>query len=165
MDGNSTAAAFGHAAVRVGVLGYGNVGAAVVALIADHGDTIAARTGLRLEVTRVAVRDLTKRRTGFATFTDEAASVVVDPDVDLVEAAQNLVRRTVESNRDTNRYLIIDVPDLPLGSGKPDEVDLVFDEYVDLAFRAAEWLHATHGAPQLALSDSILGRLWRSVNA
>jgi len=76
MDGNST--------VRVGVLGYGNVGAAVVALIAENGDTIAARTGLRLEVGRVAVRDLSKAREGFATFTDDAGSVVVDPDVDLV---------------------------------------------------------------------------------
>jgi homoserine dehydrogenase len=76
MDGNST--------VRVGVLGYGNVGAGVVALIGENGDTIAARTGLRLEVARVAVRDLSKARTGFPTFTDDAASVVVDPDVDLV---------------------------------------------------------------------------------
>ncbi|MGH9265006.1 MAG: homoserine dehydrogenase [Acidimicrobiales bacterium] len=84
MDGNSTATAFGHAAVRVGVLGYGNVGAAVVQLIAENGDTIAARTGLRLEVTRVAVRHLAKLRAGFSTFTADAASVVVDPEVDLV---------------------------------------------------------------------------------
>jgi homoserine dehydrogenase len=76
MDGNST--------VRVGVLGYGNVGAAVVALIAENGDTIAARTGLRLEVARVAVRDVSKARDGFATFTADAASVAVDPDIDLV---------------------------------------------------------------------------------
>jgi len=76
MDGNST--------VRIGVLGYGNVGAAVVALVAENGDTIAARTGLRLEVTRVAVRDLTRRRIGFDSFTDEAAAVVVDPEVDLI---------------------------------------------------------------------------------
>jgi homoserine dehydrogenase len=76
MDGNST--------VRIGVLGYGNVGAAVVALVAENGDTIAARTGLRLEVTRVAVRDLDRPRTGFDSFTDEAAAVVVDPEVDLV---------------------------------------------------------------------------------
>ena len=76
MDGNST--------VRIGVLGYGNVGAAVVALVAENGDTIAARTGLRLEVTRVAVRDLDRPRTGFDSFTDEAAGVVVDPEVDLI---------------------------------------------------------------------------------
>jgi hypothetical protein len=88
-----------------------------------------------------------------------------DPDVDLLEAAQNLVRRTVDQNRDASTYLILDVPDLPLGTGKPDEIDLVFDAYVDLAFQAAEWLHTAHGAPALANSDSILGRLWRSVNS
>ena len=76
MDGNST--------VRIGVLGYGNVGAAVVALIAENGDTIAARTGLRLEVARVAVRDLSKAREGFTGFTDDAAGVVVDPEIDLI---------------------------------------------------------------------------------
>ena len=76
MDGNST--------VRIGVLGYGNVGAAVVALIGENGDTIAARTGLRLEVARVAVQDMSKARAGFPMFTDDAAGVVVDPDVDLI---------------------------------------------------------------------------------
>jgi hypothetical protein len=87
------------------------------------------------------------------------------PDVDLVEAAQNLVRRTVEQSRPPESYLILDVPDLPLGSNKPDEVDLVFDAYVELAFRAAEWLHANHGAPALEQSDGILGTLWRSAHS
>jgi len=98
MDGNST--------VRVGVLGYGNVGAAVVALIAENGDTIAARTGLRLVVTRVAVRDLTKIRTGFDSFTDDARSVVVDPEVDLVvevmgglDPARELVLAALEAGK------------------------------------------------------------------
>jgi len=98
MDGNST--------VRVGVLGYGNVGAAVVALIAENGDTIAARTGLRLEVTRVAVRDLSKARAGFDSFTDDAAGVVVDPDVDLIvevigglDPARDLVLAALEAGK------------------------------------------------------------------
>ncbi len=98
MDGNST--------VRVGVLGYGNVGAAVVALIGENGDTIAARTGLRLEVARVAVRDLSKARTGFSGFTDDAASVVTDPDVDLVveviggiDPAKSLVLAALEAGK------------------------------------------------------------------
>ena len=34
--------------VNVGVLGCGNVGAALVQLIRERGDEIAARTGLRL---------------------------------------------------------------------------------------------------------------------
>jgi homoserine dehydrogenase len=98
MDGDST--------VRVGVLGYGNVGAAVVSLIAENGDTIAARTGLRLDVTRVAVRDLDQARAGFPTFTDDAAAVVVDPDVDLVvevigglEPAKALVLAALEAGK------------------------------------------------------------------
>ena len=49
-------------AVRVGVLGCGNVGAPLVELIGTQGPTVEARTGLRLEVTRVAVRDLAKPR-------------------------------------------------------------------------------------------------------
>ena len=42
--------------VNIGLLGCGNVGAALVELVRDRGDEIAARTGLRLDVTRVAVR-------------------------------------------------------------------------------------------------------------
>ena len=49
VDGDST--------VRIGILGCGNVGAALVQLVAENGDAIAARTGLRLEVVRVVVRD------------------------------------------------------------------------------------------------------------
>ena len=48
--------------VRVGVLGYGNVGAALVRLLDSDGPTIAARTGVFLEVARVAVRDVTEER-------------------------------------------------------------------------------------------------------
>ena len=41
------------AVVRLGLLGCGNVGAALVRLIADNGDVVAARAGVRLEVTRI----------------------------------------------------------------------------------------------------------------
>ncbi len=73
--------------VRVGLLGCGNVGTALVRLIHDHADVIEARSGVPLEVARVAVRNLGKDR-GLALparcFTDDAASVVGDPDVDVV---------------------------------------------------------------------------------
>jgi homoserine dehydrogenase len=73
--------------VRVGVLGCGNVGAPLVELIRAQGPTVEARTGLRLEVTRVAVRDLAKPRPislPSDRLTADAGSVVDDPDVDLV---------------------------------------------------------------------------------
>ena len=73
--------------VRVGILGCGNVGGALVRLIHDHADVIEARAGVPLEVARVAVRDLTKDRDlplPSRCFTDDAAAVVDDPDVDIV---------------------------------------------------------------------------------
>jgi len=73
--------------VRIGLLGCGTVGSALVELLARQAPTIESRTGLRLQITRVAVRDLTKPRAvalPASVFTDDPASVVSDPDVDLV---------------------------------------------------------------------------------
>jgi homoserine dehydrogenase len=73
--------------IKVGVLGCGNVGGALVQILTGDAAAIAERTGLRLEVTRVAVRDLTKDRgldLPAERFTDDAFSVVNDPDVDVI---------------------------------------------------------------------------------
>ena len=48
--------------VRVGMLGCGTAGAAVIRLLHDHEAEIALRTDTRLEVTRVAVRDPSAHR-------------------------------------------------------------------------------------------------------
>jgi homoserine dehydrogenase len=73
--------------VRVGLLGCGTVGAAVIRMLDAHRDDIASRAGCRLEVTRVAVRD-TGRDRGVplppSAFTDDGASIVDDPEVDIV---------------------------------------------------------------------------------
>lgn len=73
--------------VKVGVLGCGNVGAALVALVQERGDEIAARTGTTLEVAKVAVRSLARKRPVHldeAILTRDAAEVVADPDIDVI---------------------------------------------------------------------------------
>src|SRR3954470_24998783 len=73
--------------VRVGILGCGNVGGALVRLIHAHADVIEARAGVPLEITRVAVRDTTKDRglpLPARCFTDDRGEVVGDPEVDIV---------------------------------------------------------------------------------
>lgn len=73
--------------VRIGLLGCGTVGAALVGLVDDHGDAIAARTGLRLEVARVAVHDPAKARAvrlPQGVLTADAHDVVTDPSIDVV---------------------------------------------------------------------------------
>ena len=69
------------------MLGCGNVGAAVARLVHEHADDIALRTGCRLEISRVAVRDTSLDRgvpLSPEVFTTDGASIVDDPDVDIV---------------------------------------------------------------------------------
>lgn len=76
--------------MRVGLLGYGNVGVAFTRLIDQHAEAIALRTGLELGVTQIAVRDTAKKRPGSACadagtrLTGDARAVVTDPGVDIV---------------------------------------------------------------------------------
>jgi homoserine dehydrogenase len=73
--------------VRVGLLGCGHVGSALVRQITELGDEIEARTGVRLEVTRVAVRNLARERDvdlPASVFTHDGAAVVTADDVDIV---------------------------------------------------------------------------------
>lgn len=73
--------------IRIGVLGCGNVGAELVSLVNAQQAAIAARIGVRLEVTSVAVRDAKKRRgveLGASAITTDASSIVNDPAIDLI---------------------------------------------------------------------------------
>jgi homoserine dehydrogenase len=73
--------------LKVGLLGCGNVGAAVIRLLDEHRDDIAARAGCGLEVARVAVRDPARERDvplGREAFVADPMEVVEDPGVDIV---------------------------------------------------------------------------------
>jgi homoserine dehydrogenase len=73
--------------LRVGLLGCGTVGSAVARLLHEHREDIARRAGCRLEVSKVAVRDPSKRRDvplPASAFTADPMDVIDDPDVDIV---------------------------------------------------------------------------------
>jgi homoserine dehydrogenase len=73
--------------LRVGLLGCGTVGTAVARLLHDHREDIARRAGCRLYVSKVAVRDPSKRREvplHASAFTADPLEVIDDPDVDIV---------------------------------------------------------------------------------
>ena len=73
--------------VGIGVLGAGTVGGTLIRrLVSDHA-AIEAKTGLDLEVRRVAVRSLDKERNfevGPGVLTDNPQDVVADPSVGLI---------------------------------------------------------------------------------
>jgi homoserine dehydrogenase len=75
------------ATIRVGVLGCGNVGAALIELIGRQAKAIEARTGIRLEVARVAVRNLARERDvelAQGLLTRDSHALVEDPEIDVV---------------------------------------------------------------------------------
>lgn len=106
----------GEAAVRVAVLGCGNVGGALVALLLQDADAIAARSGVRLELVGVAVGDPSRARPGVPAelitgdakelVNDERVDVVVeliggvDPARALVEAALGAGKSVVTGNKE-----------------------------------------------------------------
>lgn len=95
--------------VRVGILGCGNVGTALVGLLDANADLITRRSGVRIEVARVAVQNLTKERSiAFepGVLTNDAESVVTDRDVDVivemiggVEPARSLILTALKSGK------------------------------------------------------------------
>lgn len=95
--------------IGIGLLGAGTVGGTLIRrLITEHA-AIAAKTGLDLQVQRVAVRDTAKQR-GLdmpeGVLTTDAQSVVDDPTVDLIvevmggtDPAGDLVLRALEAGK------------------------------------------------------------------
>jgi homoserine dehydrogenase len=129
--------------VRVGLLGCGNVGAALVELIRTRSEDIAARTGLALEVARVAVRSITKERSVAlpdGVLTHDAAGVVTDPDIDLVveviggiEPARELTLDAIKAGKPVitaNKELLANVGAELFAAADHAGVDLLFEAAV-----------------------------------
>ena len=133
----------GPTTIRLGLLGCGNVGGSLVELLADRGDDIEARTGLRFEVGPVAVRSLDKARVPQldpSHLTTEAADVVTDPDVDIVvelmggvEPARALVAKALAAGKPVitaNKALLAEVGAELFAVADAAGVDLLFEAAV-----------------------------------
>jgi homoserine dehydrogenase len=130
-------------AIRIGVLGCGNVGAALVQLVADQADTIAARTGVRLSVQRVAVRNVSREREvqlPDGVLTRDAHAVVADPEIDLIveviggiEPARELITAALRAAKPVvtaNKELLANVGVELFGVADEMGVDLLFEASV-----------------------------------
>ena len=131
------------APVRVAVLGCSNVGAALVQLLTEQADDIAERTGVRLELVRVAVRDLTKERpikVADGVLTDDTAGVIADGDIDVivevmggVEPARTFILDALSSGKpviSANKELLANVGPELFEAAVTNKVDLLFEASV-----------------------------------
>ena len=95
--------------IQVGLLGCGTVGAALVRLVDEHADLIAGRAGVTIEIARVGVRDLSRRRDVKLPperFTTDVAAIVDDPAIDVVveviggvEPARSLIMAALQAGK------------------------------------------------------------------
>jgi len=129
--------------VRVGMLGAGTVGAGVWRIIVDHADSIMRRTGARVEITRIGVRDVTRERDFVppdGLLTADPMAVVEADDVDIVvevmgglEPAGALIRRALELGKPVvtaNKELIARDGTALAALARTSGVDLSFEAAV-----------------------------------
>jgi len=126
--------------VTLGVLGCGNVGAALCDLVLRDGDEIAERTGVRLRIGKVAVRSLSKERgvdLPVDLFTTDGAAVVADPAIDLIvelfggiEPAREYITRALGARKPVvtaNKELLANVGAELFAAAESAGVDLLFE--------------------------------------
>jgi homoserine dehydrogenase len=129
--------------VRIGVLGCGNVGAAFVRLVEQQGATIQLRTGIRLEVVSVAVRNMSRDRDvqlPEGLLTRDAHAVVADPSIDLIveviggiEPARELITAALAAGKPVitaNKELLANVGAELYAAADAAGVDLLFEAAV-----------------------------------
>jgi len=129
--------------IRIGMVGCGTVGAATIRLLHDHAGDLARRAGCRLEVARVAVRDLDRERglpLDAAAFTTDAASIVDDPRIDIVceliggvEPAKSLLLRALDSGKSVvtaNKELLASEGEALFDAADAAGLDLLFEASV-----------------------------------
>jgi homoserine dehydrogenase len=129
--------------VRVGLLGCGHVGSALVRLIEANAASIEARAGVKIEVAKVAVRNLAKERDvdlAADRFTHDTDEVAADPDIDVlveviggIEPARTLILRALRAGKPVvtaNKELLANFGRELFETAEANGVDLLFEASV-----------------------------------
>jgi len=72
--------------LKVGMLGCGVVGSQIARLLVENKSDLTSRAGANLELAKVAVKNINTKREGISSslLTDDAKSIVNDPEIDLI---------------------------------------------------------------------------------
>lgn len=95
--------------VKIGLIGFGTIGAGVVKILADNADVIQQRLGATLEIGKIADLDITTDRgvqVGKGVLTTDANAVLDDPEIEIVieliggyEPARSFVLKALENGK------------------------------------------------------------------
>jgi homoserine dehydrogenase len=129
--------------IRVGLLGCGTVGGATARILIENAEEIARRAGAAIDLTRVAVRDMSKSRPidlPSEAWTSDALSVVDASEVDVVvetiggvEPARELILKAFASGKPVvtaNKELLATDGQQVMGAADEAGVDFLFEASV-----------------------------------
>jgi homoserine dehydrogenase len=129
-------------AIRIGLLGLGTVGAQVAERLATAGALIAERTGVPVELARVLVRDVDKRRPyqpPRELLTTDAGDILDDPSINVVvevmggmEPARSYIERAISA-----RKAVVTANKEVMAHHGPELLELAREKCVDVYFEAA----------------------------
>ena len=125
------------------MLGFGVVGAATYRILDQHRDELEARAGARIQVTRIAVQDPSKRRdveVAAGIMTGDASEVVEDPSIQIVveaiggvDPARDLISRAIAGGKHVvtaNKELLSTVGAAIFQAAGEAGVDVLFEAAV-----------------------------------
>ncbi len=131
------------APVRVGLLGCGIVGGSLIELLKERSQAIATSTGIDLQVTRIAVRSVSRDRdieVDTSLLTTDARAVVAGDDVDIVveviggiEPARELILTALAAGKPVitaNKELLANHGAELYAAAATNNVDLLFEAAV-----------------------------------
>jgi homoserine dehydrogenase len=125
--------------VKVGLLGCGIVGGALVELLNERAATIEIQTGVGLEIGSVAVRSASKERPGLdpSLLTTDARALVNDPNIDVIveviggiEPARELILDAIKAGKPVitaNKELLANCGAELYAAASAAGVDLLFE--------------------------------------
>ncbi len=129
--------------IRVGVLGCGTVGSALVHLVNDDASRLAERTGRLMEVTKVGVRNLSATRAvelDGSVLTRDTQAMVIDPEIDIIvetiggiEPARSLILAALRAGKPVitaNKELVANCGSELFAAAAESGVDIFFEAAV-----------------------------------
>ena len=129
--------------IKIGVIGMGNVGGGVVELLVKGPSSLLERKRLSLELVKVAVKSLSKKRdiqVPEDLLTEDVSQVVNDPTIDIVaeliggiEPARSFILKAIRNGKNVvtaNKALLADCGDELFEAALKNGVDLLFEASV-----------------------------------
>lgn len=129
--------------VKIGLLGFGNVGGGTYKILTDNRDIIEERTGLSPEIVRILQRNRKKKRlveADPALLTEDPDDIIKDPDIDIVvemlggiEPATSFMLQSMKHGKhvvSANKAAIAANYDLLIRTARENNVDFLFEASV-----------------------------------